>query len=371
MLALASPRRDLTVAEEAAALRGQIVLAGRIPLRTETSWRSTIVRKLGYATCSGDHPFGWWLDTSRLADFFVEAIRELRPNTVIARSLFLHLVPDIRRVFSGRLVIDCHDADEFLARELIRTVPLLQRAGPWANWRGVRRVALRHLATVDEVWAVSAVDQQRISELVSRAPVTVVPSGMAPLPSPAPRLGHAPRVLMVANFAYGPNANGADWLLRAVWPIVIAARPDARLILAGRGAVGLTRRAALPPGVDLMDPAPDLLRLYNDAAVVVAPIHHGSGTRLKIVDGCRHGKAILTTTKGVEGLDVVRHAVAIADGPDDFARATIELLANPFARHRLAAAALAAFDRHLSLAAVASTLGVHWHLTGDGGAACA
>jgi glycosyltransferase involved in cell wall biosynthesis len=371
MLALASTRRDLTPAQEASALGDQIALSGALPVCATRSWPETVARKLSYATFSDAHPFAWWLDRVNLSAFFVDAVRQVQPRAVIARSLFLHVVPEIRRVFDGHLVIDCHDADEFLARELMRTVPISRRAGPWANWRGVRRVTRRHLEAANEVWAVSAIDQQRMTRLVPGAAVSVVPSGMAALPQPCVRTGKDRRVLMVANFTYGPNASGAAWLLRDVWPAVIAAYPEARLVIAGRGAVAQLSRASTPPGVDLIDPAPDLSRLYDESAIVVAPIHHGSGTRLKIVDACRHGKAVVTTGKGVEGLEVVRHAVVVADTPNDFAKAVIDLLTNRVARHRLGSEALTAFDRHLSHDAVAATLGAYWRLPGTGGAACA
>src|SRR5258705_1373669 len=128
------------------------------------------------------------------------------------------------------MVVDCHDSDVHLAGELLSTVHGAARLGPWANLRGVRRAVARFLPLADEVWAVSAEDATRLAAEAPGARLLVVPSGMDERQATmAPNPGIDGTALLVANFGYGPNARGTEWLLRAVWPDVRRRVPTAAL----------------------------------------------------------------------------------------------------------------------------------------------
>jgi glycosyltransferase involved in cell wall biosynthesis len=80
----------------------------------------------------------------------------------------------------------------------------------------------------------------------------------------------------------------------------------------------------------------DVLPYYAGARVVVVPLRIGSGVRVKIIQAMAMRRAIVSTSKGCEGLDVEdgRHLV-VADDPDAFAAATARLLDAPAERARL------------------------------------
>jgi glycosyltransferase involved in cell wall biosynthesis len=326
-------------------------------------WRSAARAKLSYVVGNTTNPFGWWLDRREMERFVAGAIGEARPDAIVLRSLFVHLIPAIRAVFAGRVIVDCHDADEHLARELLTTVTGLRKVGPWANWRGVRRSMKKFLPQADEVWAVSVHDQRRIAALAPTARVVVIPTGMADLANPSVRPGDGRTLLMTANYHYGPNAQGALWLITEVWPRVVARWPNARLVLAGSGGAEVRREAHRTAGIDFRGFVDDLMPLYDEAAVVAVPVRAGSGTRVKVVDAWRHGKAIVSTAKGIEGLAGAESCVIVADDADRFARAFVRLLADAPLRRELGGQALRLFQRfaHTSIAA---NFPSHWHTPG-------
>jgi glycosyltransferase involved in cell wall biosynthesis len=303
------------------------------------------------------------LDTSELHAFVTRAITAARAGTIVLRSLFVHTIPTIRRMFAGRLIVDCHDADEHLARELMTTVRGPRRIGPWANWRGVRRCMQTFLPAADEVWAVSDDDSCRLLSLVPQARVTTVRSGMETLVHSGVRAGDWRTVLLVANYGYGPNADGARWLIRDAWPLIVTRWPNARLVLAGAGAPrDLQCAAAAATGVEYRQYVDDLEPLYDEAAVVAVPVRVGGGTRLKVVDAWRHGKAVVSTSKGVEGLPAADRCTIVANDAAAFADATVRLLADIALRRELGSRALDTFERFLSLSAIAEAMPAHWHV---------
>jgi glycosyltransferase involved in cell wall biosynthesis len=68
----------------------------------------------------------------------------------------------------------------------------------------------------------------------------------------------------------------------------------------------------------------------------------GGGTRLKVLDAMAQGKALVSTSLGVEGIEAEdgKHFVR-ADTAEEFADRVVELLQNPRRRRELAAAARA------------------------------
>lgn len=157
-----------------------------------------------------------------------------------------------------------------------------------------------------------------------------VPNAVDVAPPDRPTRSDRTQVLFVGSFGYAPNVEGARWLVEDVWPTVAAARPDATLAIVGPGSEGFG-------GLGLVE---DLAPRYAAAAVVVVPLRHGSGTRIKALEAFAHGVPVVGTTIGLEGLGVVdgTHAL-VADDASGLAARVVEVLDDPAIGRRLAAAA--------------------------------
>ena len=89
-----------------------------------------------------------------------------------------------------------------------------------------------------------------------------------------------------------------------IWPCIAAAHPQARWnIIGGRPPPSLLALAG--PRVELTGFVSDLRPHLAAAAAVVVPLRLGGGTRLKIIEAMAMGKAIVSTTLGVEGIEAV------------------------------------------------------------------
>jgi glycosyltransferase involved in cell wall biosynthesis len=84
----------------------------------------------------------------------------------------------------------------------------------------------------------------------------------------------------------------------------------------------------------------DLEPLYRSAGIFIVPLRAGSGIRVKILEAMARGIPIVSTSVGVEGLDVTPgEHLLVADDHTDFAQAIRWLLEEPIRRGRMAAAA--------------------------------
>jgi glycosyltransferase involved in cell wall biosynthesis len=74
----------------------------------------------------------------------------------------------------------------------------------------------------------------------------------------------------------------------------------------------------------------DVRKYMQQAAVFIAPIRSGSGTKIKVLNALALEKPVVTTTVGAEGIRVKPDEdLMIADTSQDFAQKTIYLLQHP------------------------------------------
>ncbi len=101
------------------------------------------------------------------------------------------------------------------------------------------------------------------------------------------------------------------------------------------------------PSIEVTGAVPSVTEYLAEAQVVVVPLRIGGGTRLKIFEAMAAARAVVSTSVGAEGLPVT-HGVdlLLADDPDAFARAVIEVLRTPDRRRSLGRAALALAREH-------------------------
>jgi glycosyltransferase involved in cell wall biosynthesis len=164
-------------------------------------------------------------------------------------------------------------------------------------------------------------------------------------------------LLMVGIYSYGPNGDGANYVLDEVWPKIAASDPAVEVWFAGANPQFIAWHAKPPERVHFLGFVDSLVPLYRDARVVICPIRYGGGTRVKLVEAAAWGKAIVTTTLGAEGLGMVpgEHAL-FTDDAAGFAAACLRLLDDQNLARRLGMAARQLAERNFERENVARNL---------------
>ncbi|HEX9711436.1 MAG TPA: glycosyltransferase family 4 protein [Actinomycetota bacterium] len=140
-------------------------------------------------------------------------------------------------------------------------------------------------------------------------------------------------IAFVGPLTYDANLDGVRWFARDILPLIRREHPAARLEL-----IGTPAEEDFGDGVQLLGRVDDVRPHVARAAVSVVPVRLGSGTRYKILEALSMERAVVSTTLGADGLGVVdREHLLIADEPERFARAVVELLEQPKLRAELGA----------------------------------
>jgi glycosyltransferase involved in cell wall biosynthesis len=148
-----------------------------------------------------------------------------------------------------------------------------------------------------------------------------------------------PTVVFTGSMDWEANVDGIRFYIDEVWPRVRARVPEARLRVVGKNPpAALVQRRV--PGVSFTGFVDDVRDHARDAQAFVIPLRVGGGTRIKAFEAMAMGLPVVSTSIGIEGLDVEDGVHFLrADGPEALAEATLRLLADAALRLKLSRAA--------------------------------
>jgi glycosyltransferase involved in cell wall biosynthesis len=168
-------------------------------------------------------------------------------------------------------------------------------------------------------------------------------SAIPPIPQPG-------SLVFLGSMDWMPNIDGALWFAAEIWPGIKARAPGATLSIVGRRPSPAVRElAAADPSIRVTGTVEDVRPYLAQAEALVVPLRVGGGTRIKIYEGMAAGVPVISTSIGAEGLSVRDgENILLADVPEDFARKTADLLADPARRASLGQSGRALVREHFS-----------------------
>lgn len=98
---------------------------------------------------------------------------------------------------------------------------------------------------------------------------------------------------------YPPNEEAATILVKTLMPRILEIHPDVHLLLVGRNPPKVSLSNVIMTG--FVENLPDYIAA---ADIALVPLLKGGGTRIKILEYMAAGKAVVSTVKGAEGLDL-------------------------------------------------------------------
>jgi glycosyltransferase involved in cell wall biosynthesis len=151
----------------------------------------------------------------------------------------------------------------------------------------------------------------------------------------------------LGNFAYRPNFEAANFLIKKVWKKRAGNDNNIRLIIAGKGSEKFKNQAS--EGIILKDFVPDVPAELSGWDISVIPVRYGAGRQNKLMDCWACNVPVVATpfaASGVYGRD--GRELLISSTPDEFAGNIRKLMDNPGLRKRLAAGGAAALKKYFS-----------------------
>jgi len=119
---------------------------------------------------------------------------------------------------------------------------------------------------------------------------------------------------------WDPNVDGLEWFVSKVWQPFFENQNQCQLHLAGRKyPIG---KYAKVGGIVEHGQVPDAGQFLARVDILIAPLFIGSGVRVKILESMAAGKAVITTSIGISGINAVNgKEIIIANDDIEFKQA--------------------------------------------------
>ncbi len=249
-------------------------------------------------------------------------------------------------------VLDEHNIEFDLARQQAGNEQgLFRRIHNATNWPKIRAEEVEAFNAFDGVTFCSEADEARARVLAPLLRSAVVPNAVDVQyfqPSKALPPADGRTVLFFGAINYFPNVDGLLYLLREVWPLLERRHPEARLKIVGQHPTPEIL-AFQGPKVEVTGKVEDVRVHLAGAAVTVAPLRVGGGTRFKILEAMAMGRPVVSTSLGAEGISARPGMdILLADEPQAFAEAVGRVLETPALAAQLGDRGRALVEAHYS-----------------------
>jgi len=149
-------------------------------------------------------------------------------------------------------------------------------------------------------------------------------------------------ILFVGGLAWWPNKDGLLWFYEKIYPLVKKEIPKVKSVIIGaHPPKEIARIGEEDSSVQVKGYLPEIKPFLSQAGVFIVPIRAGSGVRIKILDALSFGLPVVSTKKGAEGIaNKNEGGLILADEPEKFAKAIVEILKNKKLAEELSKAGL-------------------------------
>ena len=176
----------------------------------------------------------------------------------------------------------------------------------------------------DETWVVSNSEERLLKERWPDKSIQVV-SNIVDVPGSRTAFGLRRDWLFIGSFQHRPNVDAVLFFTEKIYPLVSEKLRDAKFYIIGDNAppeiVALGNEKIVVTGLQR-----DTRPFFDSVKLSVAPLRFGAGVKGKINQSMAFGVPVVATSIAVDGTELRdRQEILVADEPEDFAKALIEL----------------------------------------------
>jgi len=300
------------------------------------------LRLVSEALCSPQPLIATKYDSGKLRRRLVELLQGSRCDLVICDYLspFINLL-ELHQMIESPLILFHHNVESAIwERHRDNTRNPVKRWLYHLQWKRTRRLEDRAAGIVDGQITVSEDDQRHFAEERGMKNVLgAVPTGVdfqSFQPNPALREPHT--IAFLGAMDWHANVDAIEFFVDKVLPLIREKIPTVQLLIIGRNPVPKIRSLAeKDEAIEVSGTVDEVQPWLQRAAVMILPLRVGGGTRIKVYESVAAGVPVVSTSVGVEGLDLEPGShFRRAENATSFAAETIDLLENPKAAAAMA-----------------------------------
>lgn len=138
-------------------------------------------------------------------------------------------------------------------------------------------------------------------------------------------------IMYFGKMAYSPNAEAVKWFAEEVFEGIQKNYPTSKFYIVGKDPLPFLKE--LPQNnhnVIVTGTVDSVKEYYERANIVIVPLSHGGGVKVKVLEALGYGKLVISTKKGIEGTDFEGgKELLTAETPEEFINLVDKVFTNP------------------------------------------
>jgi len=230
-----------------------------------------------------------------------------------------YLIPVIRSLAKVKIVYRAHNVENHIWKGIaLKENNFLKKKYVSNLAKRIERFEKEILKAVDFVVPISNDDNKVLQQYCSSIISVVIPTGIE-LSSLVPFQNESPHnIFFIGALDWMPNQDALKWFIENVWQKLRNAT-DISFSVAGRNAPKDFVDFMKKNHVDYLGEVNDAREFMLQNGIMIAPLHSGSGMRIKIIEGMSCSKAIIASKVAASGIKFSdKKCILIANSAAEF-----------------------------------------------------
>jgi glycosyltransferase involved in cell wall biosynthesis len=281
----------------------------------------------------------------------IKKLQESSFDVIQLEGLFMTCyIETIRKNSNSKIVLRAHNIEHLIwERHIVSEKNPLKKAYLNLQKNRLKNSEIQALKNVDGIIPITSVDEKWIKQAIPNSLCKTILTGIN-LSEYSTQKG--PNFIKKSVFFFGsmdwlPNQQAVFWFLDNCWELILEEIPECVFIIAGRNIPSHIKQLESPQ-ILIKENVAEAKEIYSNYNIMLAPLQSGSGLRIKIVEGLAHGKAIVSTDIGAEGIPIQSNeTIFLANDPKEFVDKITKLLSNEALLSKIETGARRFAEEHL------------------------
>lgn len=274
-------------------------------------------------------------EISGIADLVLKKIRKEKPDIIHIEQLNTYyairkIIPYLKRN-NIKIIFGQHNVEHVAFSEGIKSMPMIKKLLGKFLLSNFIHLEYEALNNVDHILVCSEIDKKYFQNKLNLNNITVIPNGVDCNYFSSTPFINENSLLFMGGVSYPPNNEALQYYFSKIHPKLKKSVKDlSAYILGGNPPKWLINLSHKDTTIHITNHVADVRVYLKKAKICICPIQSGSGTRLKILEYLGSGKAVISTSKGAEGINITNGKnILLADTSQEFTNKILTLFAQP------------------------------------------
>jgi len=261
-------------------------------------------------------------DSPKVADTLRNFLKDKSFDIVQFEGLYMSMyIPILKKHLpEAKLIYRMHNLEYDVWDNLAQNASYVKAKYLKILAKRLKRYEINVIPSFDLIVPLSESDDFKLKK-ITNSPSFISPIGLK-IPEDIKPKGNLNTLFFIGALDWKPNLEGLLWFLNNIWKPIHKHFPELKFVIAGRNTPSEIYKYNKVHNIEVIGEVASASQFIQENDVMLVPILSGSGVRVKVLEGLKHGKCIISTSKGVEGIKIKHKEHYLeANNTDEFIQA--------------------------------------------------